>query len=476
MSENVIAVSRPASTEAADARALSLSAWSWIGYEATRIPYLVLIKIYIFAPYVVKVMIGDPVVGQTMFARYGFITGLIGAMTVPFLGAALDRMGPRKPWIAAFILASLPLLVSLWWAKPDHSGLSVHSVIVIVMALNLLFVYSEILHNAMLGPAVGMRRVGRTSGLSLGVANLVAVTIMTFLLWGFALPGHLHLFGIPDAPLFGFSQASHEMERLIGPLVAALACAGLWMLLRFTIDAPPSGETLPRAARLGFRDVFVLIADLPRQRNLLKFLVARTLYADGFHTLIIFEGIYAAGVMGWHGFQLLSFAIVKIAFAGLGGVMAGELNARLGTRQAIIVEILITVVLLVMVLGTSPDKIAYLWHYGAAVQPLWSGPVFRTMPELAFLLLSGSMTAFAVASVASSRAMIVQIVPPMRIGSYFGLFGLTSSTTVWIAPMLIGILTARFHSQAIGLIPIAVLLAAGAIGLLFVKGGDRLEQ
>src|SRR6266511_4453876 len=91
MSENVIVVSHPA--EVADARALSLSAWSWIGYEATRIPYLVLIKIYIFAPYVVKVMIGDPVVGQTMFARYGFITGLIGAMTVPFLGAALDRMG-----------------------------------------------------------------------------------------------------------------------------------------------------------------------------------------------------------------------------------------------------------------------------------------------------------------------------------------------------------------------------------------------
>ena len=117
--------------------------------------------------------------------------------------------------------------------------------------------------------------------------------------------------------------------------------------------------------------------------------------------------------------------------------MAGELNARLGTRRAIIVDIPITVVLLVMVLGTSPDRIVYLWHYAAAAQPLWSGPVFRTMPELAFLLLSGSMTAFAVASVASSRAMVIQIVPPMRIGSYFGLFGLTSSTTVWIAPMLI---------------------------------------
>ena len=155
----------------------------------------------------------------------------------------------------------------------------------------------------MLGPAVGMRRVGRTSGISLGVANLITVAIMIFLLWGFALPGHLHSFGVPDMPLFGFSQASHEMERLIGPLVAALACAGLLMLLRFTIDAPPSGETLLRAAQLGFRDVFVLIADLPRQRNLLKFLVARTLYADGFHTLIIFEGIYASGVMGGMAFS-----------------------------------------------------------------------------------------------------------------------------------------------------------------------------
>jgi UMF1 family MFS transporter len=71
---------------------------------------------------------------------------------------------------------------------------------------------------------------------------------------------------------------------------------------------------------------------------------------------------------------------------------------------------------------------------------------------------------------------IVQIVSPARVGSYFGLFGLSSSTTVWIASLLVGVLTARFHSQAVGLIPIAVLLTAGAIGLLFVKGGDRLEE
>ncbi|MTV18887.1 MULTISPECIES: MFS transporter [Bradyrhizobium] len=475
MSEDVIAVSRPVATASPGSRALTISAWSWIGYEATRIPYLVLLKIYIFAPYVSKVMIGDPVLGQTLFARYGFVAGLVGAVTVPFLGASLDRMGPRKPWITACILISLPLLVGLWWAKPDRSGLSVAAVLMIVMALNLLFVYSEILHNAMLGPAVGMSRVGRYSGISLGVANLVSVSIMMFLLWGFALPGQLHWFGIPDQPLFGFSQASHEMERLIGPLIAALACAGLFMLLRFTIDAPASGETFVRAVRLGSRDVFALIAGLRQQPNLLKFLVARTFYADGFHTLIIFEGIYASGVMEWHGFKLLSFAVVKIAFAALGGLLAASLNVRLGTRRAIIVQISMTVVLLVMVLGTTPDRMIFFWPHDPAAPALWSGPVFRTLPEVAFMLLSGSMTAFAVASIASGRAMIIQIVPPMRVGAYFGLFGLTASTTVWIAPMLVGILTARFQSQAVGLVPIAVLLTLGAIGMLLVKGGDRLE-
>jgi len=196
----------------------------------------------------------------------------------------------------------------------------------------------------------------------------------------------------------------------------------------------------------------------------------------GIEVFVIFEGSYASGVMGWHGFKLLSFAVVKIAFAALGGLLAASLNARLGTRRAIIVQISVTVVLLVMVLGTTPDRMIFFWPLDPAAQPLWSGPVFRTVPEIAFMLLSGSMTAFAVASIASGRAMIIQIVPPMRVGSYFGLFGLTASTTVWIAPMLVGILTARFQSQAVGLVPIAVLLTLGAIGMIFVKGGDRLEE
>jgi UMF1 family MFS transporter len=353
LSDDTFAAPHTADIKAAGRQNLTLSTWSWIGYEAGRVPYIILFKIYIFAPYVTRVMIGDPVAGQALLAGHAVAGGVVAALTVPFLGAALDRMGPRKPWIAAFVLLEIPLLISLWWAKPDRSGLTATSVIIILTVLGLLSAYAEILHNAMLGTSVGIRRAGRYSGVSLGIANLLTVAIMVFLLWGFALPGKLHSLGVPDQPLFGLSQASHEMERLLGPFVAILTFLGLAGLLRFAIDAPPTRETLGTAVRLGFSDVRTLIASLPKQKNIFKFLIARTVYGDGLFTLIKLEGIYASGVMGWHALDLLAFGVVKIVFAGLGGMLAGELNTRLGTRRALILELCCTIVLLVMVLGTT---------------------------------------------------------------------------------------------------------------------------
>jgi MFS transporter, UMF1 family len=474
MSGETFVSSRLVDAKAIDRQTLSLSTWSWIGYEVGRIPYIVLIKIYIFTPYVTKVLIGDPVTAQALLAGFAVAAGVIAALTVPFLGAALDRMGPRKPWIAAFVLIEIPLLISLWWAKPDRSGLSAAAVITILAVLGLLFAYAEILHNAMLGPSVGIRRAGRYSGISLGIANFFTVAIMIFLLWGFALPGRLRSFGVPDEPLFGLSQANHDMERLLGPFIAILTFFGLVGLLRFAIDAAPTRETLGAAVRSGLKDVLVLIRSLPKQRNILKFLIARTVYGDGLYTLIKLEGIYASGVMGWHALDLLAFAVVKIIFASLGGLLAGELNTRIGTRRALILELCCTILLLLMVLGTTPIKLLYFWQYDLGTHAtLWSGPIFRTLPEVAFLLISSSMTAFAVATTASGRAMVVEIVPPERLGSFLGLFHVTASTTAWMAPAMIGIFTAYFHSQSAGLIPVAVLLGVGAIVLLFVVGGDR---
>src|SRR3984885_10026100 len=129
---------------------LSASAPSWAGYQGGRDPYITLVSIYVFMPYVATVMVGDVVKGQSIIATYGMVGGLIAALTAPLLGAAIDRMGRRLPMLFAFSLLFAPLVMGLWWAKPDGSGLSVNATLIVVLLISLLFTYGEVLHNSLM--------------------------------------------------------------------------------------------------------------------------------------------------------------------------------------------------------------------------------------------------------------------------------------------------------------------------------------
>ena len=44
-------------------------------------------------------MVGDPVRGQEMISSCEQIIGWMVMATAPFLGASIDKLGPRKPWL-----------------------------------------------------------------------------------------------------------------------------------------------------------------------------------------------------------------------------------------------------------------------------------------------------------------------------------------------------------------------------------------
>ena len=46
-----------------------LGQWSWAIFEWARNPYVILITIYIFAPYFTSTVVGDPVRGQALWGR-----------------------------------------------------------------------------------------------------------------------------------------------------------------------------------------------------------------------------------------------------------------------------------------------------------------------------------------------------------------------------------------------------------------------
>ncbi|WP_293676510.1 MFS transporter [uncultured Phenylobacterium sp.] len=453
---------------------LSRGAIAWASFQGGRDPYVILMTIYIFIPYVSATMVGDPVRGQGLIAQFQQYAGWIVMATAPFLGASVDKLGPRKGWLAAAVILMVPLIAALWLAKPDLSGLSIIATMTIAMTVNVLFAYTEVLHNSLLVRAAGMQAAHKASGLALSLGNAAGVLALGFTAWAFALPGKVDWAFVPASPLFGLDPASHEPERVVAILSAVALALGSLPLFLFTPDAPKSGVTIVKAFAAGASDLWGMLRTVGRYRDAVVYLLSRMLFVDGMNGVLFFFGVLAAGVMGWGPLELLASGIVLSIVAVFGGFVGRWLDERLGPKNALKVEIFMTMLTLGALLGMRPDRILYLWAYDPSAHgPLWDGPVFTTMPSLIFLLLGFTNAIFITGQYSSSRTALIRLTPPSQTGAFFGVFALSGVATAWLAPTLVNLGTAVTKSQQGGFASIILLLGLGLTGLFFVRGAGR---
>ncbi|MDO9223943.1 MAG: hypothetical protein Q7U20_09570, partial [Caulobacter sp.] len=299
---------------------LSLGGWSWSIFQGGRDPYVILITIYIFAPYFTTAVVGDPVKGQAMIATVSTLNSIFIALTAPILGAAIDRYGARKPLMLALVAGMAPLIFALWFAKPGGEGLPVMAGLWLFGVIGVLFAFCEVVHNSMLINAAGPRHAPQASGLALSAGNFFSVITLTFCLLAFALPGNPAIVGwplVPDHPLFGLDPSQAETSRIVAPIAAVLLVLFSIPLFLFTPDAAKTGISFVSACRqaaasLGgvawslitaaFRGPARLrevLGVLVTERDAVIYLGARMLFNDGMTALLIFSGIYTAGVMQW---------------------------------------------------------------------------------------------------------------------------------------------------------------------------------
>ncbi|WP_374575441.1 MFS transporter [Phenylobacterium sp.] len=467
-------VDPPAAAELGGDARLTRGGVSWSLFEGARNPYVILVTIYVFAPYVAATMVGDPVRGQEVVSRWSQYSGWIIMVTAPFLGASIDQLGRRKTWLGLAVAAMVPMMFALWWAKPDGSGLSVTQVMMLTTVIGLLFSYSEVLHNSLLVRAAGLSSAHKASGLALALGNAFALAALAFTAWAFALPGKVDWGWVPSAPLFGLDPAKSEPQRIVGPLAAAIFALGALPLFFFTPDAPKTGVPVIKALRDGAGELWRMVAGMRDHRDAAIFLGARMFYVDGMTAILIYAGIYASGVMKWGALEMLLYGIILSTLAVLGGFVGRWLDASLGPKRAVQLAIGMSLLGVIAMLGMGPDKILYIWSYDPASHPpMWSGPVFRTLPEWIYLLIGFSNAVFITAHYASSRTLLTRLTPPDRTGAFFGVYALSGTATVWLGSFLVNLGTNIFKSQQGGFATITVLLAVGFVGLLFVRGGGR---
>ncbi len=444
-----------------------LGYFSWTFGQAARDPYYIMVIIYIFYPYFSNTVVGDPVKGQALI---GYITagaGLLLAVTAPFLGAIADKDGRRKPWIIGTVVAMSFGAFCLWYIQPNGQGMSLGLSLLVLFVIKVCFTVSEVFHNAMLPSVAPVNRIGLISGLAFSLGNVGGLMMMLFVLLAFSLPGTQPWAFLPEAPLFGIDQSTHEHNRIVGPI------AGLWMLLftlpllLFTPDGKASPLPMWQLAKEGVRDVLQTLKHVKHYSNIARYLLARMFFIDGMVGVLTFGGVYASGTFGWDTTTLLIYGLCTSASAMFGAYVGGRLDDRVGSIRALRIAISTAALVLLTLVSVQPDTIFYFLKVGS--EPVWNSPYFATLPELFYFGTNQIFAMFFVTGLSTSRTLMARIVPPEMATQFFGLFALSATATAFLAPLLVTTATDIFESQRIGFASLAILMIIGAIMLLKVK-------
>jgi len=464
--------------------ALGKTGFAWAVFEWARNPYYILIVIYIFAPYFAREVMGADILasgeldgmdpetarrtanagGQAAIASVTKWAGLVGAFTAPFLGAALDRGGRRKPILAIFLGTIALMSWLLWYAIPGEEGLSTGTVMVFLVIAYVCYTYSEVTHNSMLAVAGTPQSLPMISGLGLGLGNLAATILFVALVGLFALPG---IVGWPfDAPQFGISLENFEHQRLAGPLCAAWLVAFSIPFFMYAEDGGTPGASWSKAFKDGANAVFKTIREAAKYLQMMKFLVARMLYADAMAALLALGAVYVALFLEWGFLEMTAYAIFGSIWAFGGGLFGGWMDTKFGPKVSLIVSIVAMVATLAFQLSITQDSL----FFGLVDNfQVWDGLIFQTLSDLVYLGSISVVAVTATASISSSRSMLVHLAPPGRSGEFFGLYAIAGTVTVWAGPLLVEIFTNAFNSQRIGMASISVLFLMGLAVLTTVK-------
>jgi UMF1 family MFS transporter len=428
---------------------------SWIFFDWAAQPYFTLITTFIFAPYFATHVATDPASGQSLWGFATAAAGLMIALLSPVLGAIADASGRRKPWIAVFGAMLVIGSCLMWFGKPGEPG--VIAPLLVAYAIATVGVeFATVFNNAMMPTLVPPNQIGRLSGTGWATGYVGGILSLILVLGFLAASPETGrtLFGF--APLFGLDPVSHQGDRITGPLT------GIWFIIfvvpMFLLTPDyPARRPVSEALSQGLSELKQTLAELPKQKSLLAFLLANMIYTDGLVSLFAFGGIYAAGTFGWNTIQIGTFGIILAIAGTFGAWLGGKLDDRLGPKRVIAGSMMILLLAIVAILLVDKQTILFM----KVTPPAPGGALFASAAERAYLVLGCLIGAAGGPLQAASRTLLIRLAPKDRIAQYFGLFALTGKVTSFIGPLVIGAITAVTESQKAGMAVLVLFFVAG---------------
>jgi UMF1 family MFS transporter len=397
----------------------------WVLFDFANSAYTTLVVTFIYATYFVKAIAPDEIAGTALWSRGVAATSICVALLSPVLGAIADRGGYRKKFLFISTLVAVAGTAMLYFVMPGQ----VMPALVWFVISNIAFEFTMVFYNAFLPEIATEEKIGRISGIGWGVGYIGGLLALVVAMVGFV---------SPEVPWFGLAKETGQHLRATNLLVAAwFAIFSLPLFFFVRQKAPAQPVTASAAAKGGFRDIVQTVKDLKRYREITLLLIARLIYNDGLVTIFAFGGIYAAGTFGFTFDEIMIFGIAINVAAGLGALLMGFLDDRLGGKKTIqFSNIALAAATLLAVV--APGK-ALFWVAGMMIG-FFAGP-----------------------NQSASRSLLGRFVPKEKENQFFGFFAFSGKLTAFMGPIILGILTEAFNSQRIGISSIILFFLVGGL-------------
>ena len=443
--------------------------WGWYFFDWASQPYHTLLVTFVFGPFFALVAANHFAAGgldelaadakaQTLWSWTLALAGLVIAFGAPFLGALADTAGRRIPWIAVFSVMCAIGSAGLWWTDPDGTNLAIalgfFALGFIGVEYALIFVNSQL---PSLGPSENAGALSGT-GFAFGyLGGLVALAIM--LIFFMTLEQGRTIAGF--APALGLDPTRAEDQRIVGPFTALWFVVFMVPYFWWVRDAPVrSGR-----GRIGdaLSNLVATLRRLPARRSLFAYLGGSMLYRDALNGLYAFGGTYAVLVLNWTTTQVGVFGIVSVIAAGAFSWVGGRIDLAVGPKPVVSVTVWGLILVCIVIVGMDRSQ-----FYGF---PLEEG---SGLPDTVFYACGVLIGGLGGTLQAASRTLMLRHTDPAAPTESFALYGLSGRATAFLAPALIGLVTAWSGNARFGVAPLIGLFVLGLLLLRFVQAeGDR---
>ncbi|MFF7531198.1 MFS transporter [Streptomyces bobili] len=364
--------------------------------------------------------LGIPVRAGSFFAYSVSLSVIAAVLVMPLVGAAADRSGRKKPFLAAAAYTGAAATTGMFFLSGDRYLLGG----VLLVVANAAQSVAMMLYNSYL-PQIAPpeeRDAVSSRGWAFGYAAGSLVLVV-----------NLVLYLAHDS--FGVSEST--------AVRICLASAGLWWggftlipLLRLR-DRPPAVTAAGREASVpGLRQLVATYRDMRRHPLTLAFLLAYLVYNDGIQTVISQASVYGSEELGLSQSTLIGAILLVQVLAVAGALTMGRLSRTYGAKRTILGS---------LVAWTLTLAVGYFLPSGAPVG-------FYALAAAIGLVLGGSQ--------ALSRSLFSHLVPPGKEAEYFSAYEVSDRGMSWLGPLVFGItyqVTGSYRDAIISLVIFFVL-------------------